>query len=1047
MVKGTQRRILAALLARAGRPVGVGELVDLLWDDDPPPNAIRNVRSYVAKLKRTFEASGPSPVESGPSGYTLRVRAGELDSIDFADAVRRAIGAERAGEHATANLLLDRALRLWQGDPFADIEESPFLRPEVERLRQCQLQALELGLELGRGSELIPELGRLVERHPYQERPIALLMRALNDSGRQAEAQQVFREARHRLVEDLGVDPSAELSELHEALLRGDRDDSGIRRAVSVGSDRKATEHAEPSTPAPAATIDPLGSPNRESPPPRLVLVDHMPQPPRVFQPREACQRRLDMSADATEPVVCTVTGARGVGKTQLVAAHARARLSRGDAVFWVNADTRENVVAGLADVAALAGVRGGDQDFEEAARHARRWLSSFDRPTLLVFDNANEPGTIREWLPRSGAIQVVITSTRRVFEWLGENMELGAFDRDEARSFLDNATGLTRDDTTERVIDEVGQYALALALASAVITTEQLSYADYLRRLRNLPARRSLGAYEGDPYPHGVVEAIRLSLDSVRHTTGARALAEHIAVLAPAGTRRTLLVPEVLDEHGRADRTHALAVLADAYLANYAEDGQLLVMHPLTRRVLLELCAEEGRSGDLLRSVTSMLADHLERTAADAESHRTWQEALGHLESLLAIVARTDPDTNVRAELLTLCTSVVGHFHNRCDFVSAAPLNAAVHSEQRKLLGADDPATLRSCTELARQYRRLAKLDQAIELLEETLDRQRQRLGEEHPDTWWTWQTLAGTHLVSGRAYRAITMLREMVAVEQGPDAPVRLGSNRRLAWALRSVGQLEESTAIYRALVPEYERLYGPEHPQTFRTRSEFACVHRCAGRLDTANEMLTELIASRERALGGAHPDQWQDRERLADVRRGAGEPREAREIFEAAAAHWQETLGDRHPWTLIARNNVACAAESTGALDAAYALFGQLHRLHDEVLGPALPRTLNVAHNHAAVLALRGGYAEATAMFADVLDGRRHVLGEDHPDTRTTRDSLALVRERLGPEDASFHAQGAVPVREEPLPRWLRDGCAYGSGRSVDSTIRLSAIDLP
>ena len=1061
------RRILAALLARPGRPVAVGELVDLLWGDDPPRNAVRNVRSYVAKLKRTLEGLAPNPIESGPSGYTLRIRAGELDSVDFTDTVRRAVGAQRAGEYTTANLLFDRALRMWQGDPFADIDESMFLRPEIERLRQCHLEALELGLELGRGAELIPDLGRIVEQHPYQERPIALLMRALSVAGRQAEAQQVFRETRHRLVQDLGVDPSADLTELHEALLRGER----------IGTNPPSTGPAEP---LPAAAIvdqtplfDQRGQADNEDSEESgdgqaagLVAVDHMPQPPRVLQPRKAYLRQLELIEQRNHPSVTTVTGPRGVGKTQLVAAYARTRMANGAAVFWVNAGTREGTVAGLAEVAAVAQRNRADnrgsgqelrlntaEDAEQAARQARRWLSSLRTPALLVFDDARDPETVREWLPRFGPVQVVITSNRRVFGWLGDNMDLTPFDRAEAIAFLYSATGLPADDATERILDEIGQYALALALAGAVISTERLSYRDYLRRLEKLPARRSLAAYEGDPYPHGVVEAIRLSLDAVQDTNGARALAEQIAVLAPAGTDRAMLVPDVLDEHGRADRSRALAVLVDAYLAHYAEDGRLIVMHPLTRRVLLELCTEQGRLDELLRSVSSMLDDHLQRAAAAGDTYVSQQQALDHLDSLLAILSRAEPGVGARTEVLALCTSVVGNFHNRCDFVRVAPLNTRVHEEQRKLLGADDPVTLRSCTKLAMQYRRLAKLDQAVDLLDEILQRQRSRLGEEHADTLWTRNTLAATYLVSGRADRAITMLRELVADRGGnQNVQAKLAATRRLGWALRSVGQLEEAEEIYRSIMPEYERVCGPEHPQTFRTRSEFACVHRHAGKLDTAEALLTDLIAVRERTLGRDHPDHpdlYHDLERLADVRRATGAPEEAREIFERAAVHWTETLGDRHPWTLISRNNVACAVESIGDLDTAYAMFVELHDLHDEVLGPALPRSLNVAHNHASVLVRRGDHRDAIAMFSDVLAGRRHSLGEQHPDTQATRRSFGLVRARFGQDDQnadSVCSQTASPDWQEPLPRWLRDGSAYGSGHSVDSTIRLSVHDL-
>src|SRR5690606_7695884 len=200
VVKGpTQRRILAALLTRPGRLFPVTELVDALWSGDPPANAVKNVQSYVAKLKQVLRGPDPPVIRSRPRGYLLAVPPEAVDAHEFAQAVRRARDAWAAGDAATAGTLLERALRLWQGRPYADLGEWTFLQPEIERLQQTRLEAFALGLELGRHDRLLPDLAAIVEENPYQERPVALLMRALHVSGRQAEAQEVYRRTRERL--------------------------------------------------------------------------------------------------------------------------------------------------------------------------------------------------------------------------------------------------------------------------------------------------------------------------------------------------------------------------------------------------------------------------------------------------------------------------------------------------------------------------------------------------------------------------------------------------------------------------------------------------------------------------------------------------------------------------------------------------------------------------------------------------------------------------------------------------------------------------------
>jgi len=203
-----QRALLALLLLRRGRLATADELIDALWEGDPPPRALGAVRTYASRLRRVLEPGEPGAVlESVARGYRLRVPPGGLDLAVFED---RMAAARRAEDPARAAELVHDALSLWQGEPLAGLP-GPYAASQRDRLAEVYLAAveyrLELDLTLGRHAELIAELAELVARHPLREGLRATEMLALYRAGRQAEALQVYADARELLVEELGADP------------------------------------------------------------------------------------------------------------------------------------------------------------------------------------------------------------------------------------------------------------------------------------------------------------------------------------------------------------------------------------------------------------------------------------------------------------------------------------------------------------------------------------------------------------------------------------------------------------------------------------------------------------------------------------------------------------------------------------------------------------------------------------------------------------------------------------------------------------------------
>ena len=214
-----QRAVLALLLLDAGRVVSTDRLIDALWGEQPPATAATSLQNFVSQLRKVV---GADVLVTKPPGYRLQLEREQLDLERFRRLVERS-RQEGAAQRATT---LREALALWRGPALADLAFESFALGESARLEELRLAALEerieADLESGRHGDLVGELEALVREHPLREQLQRSLMLALYRSGRQAEALQVYHDARRTLVDELGIEPSAALQQLHGAMLRHD---------------------------------------------------------------------------------------------------------------------------------------------------------------------------------------------------------------------------------------------------------------------------------------------------------------------------------------------------------------------------------------------------------------------------------------------------------------------------------------------------------------------------------------------------------------------------------------------------------------------------------------------------------------------------------------------------------------------------------------------------------------------------------------------------------------------------------------------------------
>ncbi|MEU6476150.1 BTAD domain-containing putative transcriptional regulator [Streptomyces sp. NPDC047017] len=475
-----QRALLAALLLREGRTATAAELIDALWGEDPPSQALAAVRTYASRLRKILDA-GMLVSESG--GYAVRgLGEGALDVAAVQDLAAGAEKARAGGDLCRARAQLRRALDLWDGEPLAGLP-GPYAEAQRARLEEWRLRLLEscldMDLEQGCHAEAVSELTALTAAHPLRERLRELLMLALYRSGRQAEALAVYADTRRLLADELGVDPRPELRELQQRILQAD------------------PALAEPSAPA----AEPAAAPVRPAQLPATV-PDFTGRAAFVVELSEVLA-----SADGRVMAVSALAGIGGVGKTTLAVhvAH-QARAAFPDGQLYVDlqgagqrAAEPETVLGSF--LRALGTPDSAVPDsLEERAALYRSVLDG--RRVLVLLDNARDAAQVRPLLPGTEGCAALVTSRVRMLDLAGAHLvDLDVMSPEEALQLFTRIVGEERVGSERKaaldVVAACGFLPLAIRIAASRLAARRTwtvsvlaaKLADERRRLDELQA------------------------------------------------------------------------------------------------------------------------------------------------------------------------------------------------------------------------------------------------------------------------------------------------------------------------------------------------------------------------------------------------------------------------------------------------------------------------------------------------------------------------------------------------------------------------------
>ncbi|MEV0191556.1 BTAD domain-containing putative transcriptional regulator [Kitasatospora purpeofusca] len=487
-----QRVVMAALLLNANRVISVDRIAEYVWDDAPPPSAAATVRTYVMRLRQSLGEHASARILTRAPGYLLELGEQESDLGQFTAHRRRAAELAERGDLEGSSAELAEALALWREEPLVDIPSRTLRDVEGRYLQELRLQTTELRfdaeLALLRHAEIVPELVRLVRKHPLREALVGKLMLALSRSGRQSEALDLYRRTRVLLVEQLGAEPGAELRAVH--------------RSILAAHDRPRTPDPlkQPATaPEAAVATAPPAAWERSCWPSPAQL----PSVPLPLAARSGVLARLrHFLATGTMPAgmvaTAVVTGRGGVGKSALAlhAAHAvRGSSVHGQLYADLGGAARPLTARAVLPrfLADLGVPRDGIPEEESEQESLYRSLTA-GRRLLVVLDNASSTAQVRPLIPGSGGSRLLVTSRRRLADLEGaRTLLLDPLDDAGSLELLGNIVGPARIGAEPRAARSVLTVCAGLPLAIRIAGTRLLerphwSIGHFARRLTEAP-------------------------------------------------------------------------------------------------------------------------------------------------------------------------------------------------------------------------------------------------------------------------------------------------------------------------------------------------------------------------------------------------------------------------------------------------------------------------------------------------------------------------------------------------------------------------------
>ena len=681
-------------------------------------------------------------------------------------------------------------------------------------------------------------------------------------------------------------------------------------------------------------------------------------------------------TVDLSQPQA--MSGLGGIGKTQIALEYAYRYAQDYQAVFWVRADSRDTLAAGLLEIARAVNLPERDERDQTAIVAAvKAWLSQHSG-WLLILDNADDLTLLPDFLPAPTRGHLLLTTRAQALGGLAHRIEVHVLDQDAATLLVLRRAGLLAPDAllAEARQDEqqggaelsrqLGGLPLALDQAGAYLEETACGLQHYLELYKSHRAEllHHRGGWMLD-HPDSIATTWSLSFASIEQRSAVAAdILRVCALLHPDA------IPEELFLQGAAHLGPALAAIetdplgfnnALAIIQNYSllrrsSQERTLSMHRVVQAVLTDRMTRQERDQWIDRVIATLNVLFPE---VRNQGWEQWSQCGRLLPHALTITA-TAQQHNL--ELASLLTKMADYLLQRAQYQQAEPLyQRALSLYDERMPNYEHPQVAFPLNGLADLYRELGHYEQAEPLYQRAL-----RFWEQANDSRQTeipspLNNLAILYQEQGRHEQAEQLLLQALSFDEqifGPEHPAIASLLNNLAIIYGEQGRLEQAKQLLLRALRLDEQQFGPEHPEVAFSLTNLADLYLKQGRYEQAEPLYQRALSIREQMLGSEHPQVAFPLHGLATLYREQGRFEQAEPLYRRTLAIRQQQRGVRHPETAETLHEFAHLHELRNQPEEALALYQQALAIREQLLGMAHPRTLATRERYAHLSKVHG-----------------------------------------------------------------------------------------